>query len=102
MVQTAVPPPIKSEPTDVRLKWWWYLVAVLSLGLLGSRAGRRELAQALCEKARRKQNGGAVRPLTIAADSRGITINPARSERFLGLYHRRARWRANELARVAD
>jgi hypothetical protein len=76
MAQTA--PLVKSEPTEPPRKWWWYLVALLSLGLFGSRVGQRKLAQALSEKARRKQNGEE--PLTIAVDSRGVTVNPARLE----------------------
>jgi hypothetical protein len=72
--------PSDDEPSDRPPKWWWYLAAALSLGLLGSRAGQRELAQALCDRARRKQNGEAAQPLTITTDFRGTTVNPARFE----------------------
>jgi hypothetical protein len=44
--------------------------------------GQHELAQALREKALRKRIGEGVQFFTIAADSRGITVNPARLERW--------------------
>ena len=80
MVQNVHTPPGENEATDPPLKWWWYLLVLLSLGFLVSRVGQRKLAQAMREKARRGQSGETASPLTITADSRGITVNPARLE----------------------
>ena len=70
----------RRKPPDRPLKWWMYVIVVLSLGLVGSRVGQRELAQALRDKARRRANGEGGRPHVVAADARGITVNPARLE----------------------
>jgi hypothetical protein len=79
MTETAAPhPPPSSAPAKRRRS----IVAVLSLGLLGSRAGHQAMTLASMERAKRGRSGEPFRPYEVSLGPHGTTVNPARFERW--------------------
>jgi hypothetical protein len=81
MVETAIPP-LPDEHPAPRLRWWCYVIALISLGTLASRAGNVELARASDERANARLAGAGGRPFEIATGTRGLIVSPARFERW--------------------
>jgi hypothetical protein len=85
MAESAAPPPVTNAQPGASLKRWWCIVALLSFATIASRAGHKELARVSHEGARRRRNGDAGRRrLEISAGPRGVTVSPARFERWAG------------------
>ena len=58
-LRALIPPPVPEEHwasmLEWKVRWWWYVVAVLFFGSIGSRDGRRAMEWASAERARRRK-----------------------------------------------
>jgi hypothetical protein len=82
MTDTATPPLVANAQPSASPKWRRCVTALVSFATRASRVHHEDLARVSHKQARRRRNRDAGRPFQIALGPRGVTVSPARFERW--------------------
>lgn len=98
-LRALIPPPLPGkDPAAMpqwKVRWWWLIIAILFLGSVGSRDGRKAMQWSSLERMRRRKSGGKTQPVQVEHQAQSQPESAGAERRPTSKNYIARHWRGN-------